>query len=375
MKIGIITHYYKSENYGGNLQAYALCKYINQYLGYDAEQISYDRKSSRSIKIFLWRLLRSMKNYRSLSIARQLNQRRRAILRFNQENIRHSVPYNDADLKKTNEIYDVFITGSDQVWHPNAVCPAYLLDFVEKGKKKLSYAASVAVNTLSEEICGRYKNSLQDYMAISVRESNTVGLIQNLTNQKVECVLDPTFLLSRADWDQICKAPELSEPYVFCFFLGDDNRHRNLAGTYAKKHGLKVVTLPYLLGAYRDCDHHFGDIQLYDVSPDQFIGLVKQAECVFTDSFHASVFSIIYHRLFYVFERPSKKSMGSRLYTLTDLFDMQDRFCDTEEKHTIEYIESLPVPNYDRSFEKFAAAKKHSEAFLKRNLESIKNES
>lgn len=371
VKIGIITHYYKSENYGGNLQAYALCKYIRQYLGYDAEQISYSRRSNVNIKAFLGRLFRLIRKYKNLRITRQLRQRRRAILRFNQEAIRHSIPYTDANLKETNAVYDVFITGSDQVWHPHAVCPAYLLDFLQPEKTKLSYAASVAVNTLTEEQCRRYRDGLKDYAAVSVREKSTVELIQRLTDKHVECVLDPTLLLSRADWDEICEEYSIVGPYVFCYFLGDDAKHRQLAENYAEKRGLKIVTLPHSLGTYRDCDRNFGDVQLYDISPTQFIGLIKQAECVFTDSFHASVFSIIYHRLFFVFERSYKISMASRLYTLTDLFDLQFRFCDTEEKNTIEYIESLPPIDYDRKFEKFELAKKQSEDFLKKNLKSM----
>lgn len=373
LKVGIITHYYKSDNYGGNLQAYALCEYINRYLGCEAEQISYDKKSEKKFKLFAWKIYNSVRNYKNFLIYSKLKKRRKALLHFNQDTIKHSIPYSNQTINNANNEYDVFITGSDQVWHPSAVCPAYLLNFVQKGKTKLSYAASLAIDELPDCNKDYYRKSLNDYTAISVRESNAVDILGEIIDKKIEVVLDPTLLLSKEDWDNICDECNVPDKYLFCFFLGNDVNHRKLANDYAKRKELKIVTLPNLLGSFRNCDSGFGDYCLYDVSPTQFISLVKNSEMVFTDSFHASVFSIIYKKDFFVFERNSKKSMGSRIYTLMEMFDLKERFCDTKEKMTIEYMEKFPTVDYNKKFEKYEVMKEKSELFLRENLK--KNES
>lgn len=371
MKIGIITHYYKSINYGGNLQAYALLEYIKK-LNLDAEQISYVRKSN-SLKHYVWKTIRTLKNYRNFVIWSNLKKRRNSILKFNLGMIKHSELFTDKTIKNANSKYDVFITGSDQVWHPSAVCPAYLLDFADKGKAKISYAASLAVDNIPEEKIGMYKNSLKDFNAISVREKNAVDIINNLTEALVECTLDPTLLLSRKDWDKVSEEKNIPEKYIFTYFLGDSENHRNIAKEYAEKNNLRIVTLPYLTGNFRESDKKFGDYRLFDVSPGQFISLVKNAECIFTDSFHATVFSIIYNKEFFVFERSFKTSMGSRLNTLTDMFDVKDRFLNTKDMCVIDYVELVKPIDYSKEFEKFNEVKRKSEEFLKINLKKEEN--
>ncbi len=366
MKIGIITHYYKSENYGGNLQAYALCKYIDS-LNLDAEQISYVRKS-HGLKYYMWKAKRVLRNYKSILVMSDLKKRKNAILQFNQEKINHSKPCKEKKLRDLNNIYDVFITGSDQVWHPSAVCPAYLLDFADKEKTKISYAASFATDTIPCEKEEMFRSGLKDFTAISVREKNAVDMLKKITEKPVECTLDPTLLLSRKDWDRVCEEKSIPEKYIFTYFLGDSENQRNIAKEYAKNKNLKIVTLPYLSGNFREIDKKFGDYRLFDVSPAQFISLVKNAEVIFTDSFHASVFSIIYNKEFFVFERSFKTSMGSRLYTLTDMFDLSERFLNTKEKCDIGYIESAKIIDYSKKTGKFEELKRKSEEFLKINL-------
>ena len=97
---------------------------------------------------------------------------------------------------------------------------------------------------------------------------------------------------------------------------------------FAKSQNLKIITIPYLQNSYRSCDRKFGDIQLSDVSPDFLISLIRDAQYVFTDSFHGSVFSIIYHKSFFTFKRFDDKvkiSMNSRIYSLFELFGLEDR--------------------------------------------------
>ena len=355
MKIAIITHYYGSKNYGGNLQAYALCKVLHQ-MGMQAEQISFDRyanrkKSKITAKKIAKNILRRLSRLRSRSISEDLKKRNASLDSFNRNVVPHTTTvYDEKSIFQCVENYDVFITGSDQVWHPVAYCPAYGLEFVPSDKIKLSYAASLATDKITDEYSNVLKRSLSDFKGISVRESSAVDLLQNIVNTELHVSLDPVFLLSRDHWDELCSNYTADSPYIFVYFLGDNKASRILTEQYAKKHNLKVVTLPHLSGDYRKCDADFGDERLYDVSPEDFISLIKGAYKVFTDSFHAAVFSIIYEKDFVVFDRAvsgTGGAMKTRLSCLLDTFYLSDRFCGFSEKNGIEYIDSLSKIDFE----------------------------
>lgn len=379
LKIGIITHYLNSTNYGGNLQAYALCAYLNKQ-GYEAKQISYNRaldtprpkslisRAKRFLRKTQQNIVKLPLNIKTAYIRSELSQRENAVLAFNR-----SIPHTDIFTAETIasivDKFDVFITGSDQVWNPLAVCSAYLLDFVNSDKAcKMSYAASISVPELSEEVTERYKNSLKDYSAISVREKQAVELIQPHAEQRVEWVLDPTLLLDSEDWKSIASERFKDYSYIFCYFLGDSSEQRKIAEEYAKKHNLEIYTIPYLNGEFRKCDKSFGNRKLFDISPEDFIGLISNAKYVFTDSFHAVVFSLIFKKQFVVFDRIIKQSLGSRIKDLTDMFDVGERFCDTSDKFSLDYVEALNDINYSQAFLKYKKMKENSAVYLTNNL-------
>ena len=371
MKIGIITHYYNSENYGGNLQAYALCRAIKS-LGHNAEQICYNRLAKESLKVKLARAYYSV--LEKIDFRNAMNKiRKKSILQFNQAFIPHSdIVYDSANIKKSIDKYDAFITGSDQVWHPDAICDAYLLSFVPSTKIKLSYAASIAKDSLTEEQKKRFEKALYDFRAVSVREEKAIDLLNDISPKDVELTLDPTLLLSKEQWLEIADnyyENKIEGDYLFCYFLGSNENQRKLAMEYAKKHNLKIVNLPHLLGKYRKCDKDFGDYQLYDVTPNMLISLIKNAECIFTDSFHATVFSLLLEKEHFVFERNASSTMNSRIYNLISIFDTNDRFCDSKEKETISYIDKCARIDYSKQFVKFNELKNKSIHFLKMNLQ------
>ncbi len=388
MKIGIITYYYQSLNYGGNLQAYALPKVINKY-GLSSEQINCEfsdflpnQKSSFFEKIKKYTFLQLFKkiikipfkiikkiyiNIKNKSI--HLYDNKNAINNFNINIIPHSKEiYSFKDIKNSVINYDFFITGSDQVWNPSWYFPPFFLDFVTYDKIKISYAASLGKNFLKQEQKDIFKKHLTDFKAVSVREEDSIELIQDVCPVPVVYTLDPTLLLSKNDWDEICFDRIVNEKYIFCYFLGENKKQRKLATEYAKKHNLKLVNIPYLHGYYRSCDKKFADIKLHDIGPEKFISLIKYAELVFTDSFHATVFSGIYEKNYITFHRDGAKGMSSRIYTLTSLYETKERFCDCEEKETLAYIESLKPIDYTRKLSKLEKKRKESIDFLINNL-------
>ncbi len=375
MKVGIITEYCKSKNYGGNLQAYALCKYLNSIDGVIAEQIQYRNTSQNKIKANIKGVIMSYLmrlNPADKYIAKKLEQRAQVIYKFNQK-IPHSEKiYTDDDISDCVKKYDAFITGSDQVWNLSYNKPAYLLKFVPSDKPKISYAASLGCTELSENEKYIFKEALSGYLGISVRERESIELLQPLSSIPVEWAVDPVLLLGKEDWYAACDDFVANKKYLFCYFLGADDNARMIANQYAKEHKLKIVTLPHLFGGRRSCDMRFGDERLYDVSPERLLSLIKNAECVFTDSFHASVFSILFEKNFITFERSGKKGMNSRISSLMYMFEFEERFCDKPQKATLEYINSLPRMDYDRPFPIFDESKKNSCDFLTRTIDEMK---
>lgn len=372
MKVGIITFYHKSINYGGTLQSYALCKKANEEV--DSQQILY-AKSLQPIES----PLAKVKNVFKKNIKKLLRRKHNTAFGKRQktfEPFRLFVPhssqeYHEQTIDNCLHLYDAFIAGSDQVWNVEYYDEVYRLEFVPSTKYKFSYAAGISSGELTKEQKLIFKKALSTFDAISVREESTVNTLQPLTDKKVEWVLDPTLLLSREDWDEICSVRQISEKYVFCYFLGELSLSNKNIIKFARSKNLKVVSMPYLAGtSKRDSD--FGDRKIYDAAPPDFISLIKYAEYVFTDSFHATVFSHIYHKNFFVFNRAGLKSMNDRIYSLASLFDTQDRFCDTKDKATLKYIESLPAIDYNKPFPKFETMKEKSINFLKDNLKRAK---
>ena len=288
---------------------------------------------------------------------------------FNQNLIAHSG--NVFDSKNIIECitqYDAFITGSDQVWNFTWYNPEFFLDFVPSDKIKLSYAASIACDHLTNSQKEIFRNSLKDYKAVSVREKSAVNLISDLSPVPVENVLDPTLLLDRSDWDEICSDRVIADDYVFCYFLGENKQSRKLAERFAKQNNLKLVTIPHAGGWIKLADRNFGDVKLFDATPNDFISLIKHARYVFTDSFHAVVFSYIYQKQYFVFNRNKTGEMSSRIQDITELFGAPSRFCYDASRENFQYLNSLSDIDYTQANPIFEKLKQESIEFLKRNL-------
>lgn len=373
--IGIITFYYKSTNYGGILQSYALEAFLIQNGYKETEQICYKPLYPTKLnKLFnLKKVIGYISNKLShrkfkSEYAKSLLGKQESFKDFTEGVIKHSVcVYNAENIEDAVKEYDFFIVGSDQVWNIDNYDFVYRLDFVPGNITKIAYAAGISNGRLTKRQKEIFRNSLNSFTAVSVRERQAVSLLQPLTDKTIEWVVDPTLLLTDNQWDEVCSQRKIQENYVFCYFLGSPLIEIRDIVDFAKKNGFKMVNFPYACGTSSHITD-FGDYRVYDASPQDFLSYIKHAEYVFTDSFHASVFSHIYKRNFFVFNRKGFKAMNDRIYSLTELFDTGDRFCDSKEKCSLGYIESLPPINYDREFPKFEAMKEKSINFLKDNL-------
>lgn len=385
-KIGIITHYHDSKNFGGVLQAYALQKTIER-LNTECVHISYNVQiSSQS---FWHRLLGLMLNPQWIlpairrrlveeapiptptpteEIQKELAKREDAFRSFQQQIPHTQEIYCEGAMEHCGEGFDTLVTGSDQVWNLTFFRPACFLNFAGPGQKKISYAASVSIDSFTRVQAAVVKHYLRDFSAVSVRESQTVDLLRPLSPVDPVWVLDPTLLLTAEQWDEICADRMMDEPYMFCYFLGMDRQKCDLATDFAKKNGWKIITIPYLHGYDEKEPTDFGDYRLIDISPEQFLSLIKHAAYVLTDSFHACVFSNIYKRQYAVFNRDKSGAMNSRIYSLTQMMEQQERFCDTDEKMTTAHLSSLAEMDYTRSPAEFEKRKAISLAYLEKSI-------
>lgn len=388
LKIGIVTHYYNSTNYGACLQAFALCSVL-QDMGHEPRQLRIDyspychnlvdpsplapvkrlvgRPVTKGVKSLL-KLVRPGQRRQAEEKQRCHEALLKTFRHFTEELTPHSEEiYTPRTISRAAGEYDAFITGSDQVFNPLWYFEPFFLTFVPEGKPKLSYAASLAQTVLPKAVQKRYRNHLQSFTALSLREKSTVPMIQELSSVPVHCVLDPTLLPEQKRWAAIAAPRSIREPYAFCYFLGDDPHIRKTAAAYAKEQGWKLVTVPNAAGMLHVHDKDFGDLRLPTPSPEEFLSLIAHSEFVFTDSFHASVFSLIFKRQFVAVPRDGHKAMGTRLADLTALFDASDRFCDTTV--TPSQIKALPPVRYDLPQPKFQAAREASLDFLRKSLD------
>lgn len=373
MKIGIITFFHKSTNYGGVLQAYALCKYLNNR-GHDVYQIQYVPTVSKITtasdppKAVLKKVIARVEKKLYQKKNRQIKKRMEGLFL----NFRERIPHTEREYTKENiheANFDAFIAGSDQIWNPIWHDSSYLLSFAGDNSIKLSYAASVGLSALDKEQEKMFKEYLQDFKAVSVRERAAAEALAPILGQEVTVSVDPTLLLTAEDWDELAGKRRIKDKYVFLYFLGDDINARKSAEKFAKEKGLKAVMIPDLLGTYRRIDRKIEAERILDATPGDFISLIKHAEYVITDSFHACVFSLLYHKDFFVFNRTGSMEMGSRIRNLTALFECEERFCTGKNEMDIHYLLSLPAINYEKSFDLFFQEREKSMAFLEQNLQ------
>lgn len=365
LRVGIITLLYKNYNYGAILQAYALQKAVEK-LGHKAEIINYDRRVetidsvnlsiSKKIKQKLFsinsygdffnltRLALPQKEYVS-----EVGARKDAFHTFYKEKMSVSKYYNLATIEFANDMYDAFICGSDQIWRPTSFDPNYYLAFADNSKTKFSYAASLGVKELSEEAVQTMVPLIKKLNGVSVRENDAVDLLKK-SGVDSKLVVDPTLLWGHDFWSDIATEPNLEKgKYVFSYIIGENNKNRDVATKIAKMNKKTLVTIPGI-SRIMPYDFSYADCNITDASPTDFLGLIKNAAFVVTDSFHACVFSIIFNTPFVALERSSKSdsnSMNGRIYSLLNLFSLENRLIRNDQTLDTN-IFSASIPNYEK---------------------------
>lgn len=232
------------------------------------------------------------------------------------------------DLQRTAAEFETVITGSDQVFNPNAVGGdfSYFLDFADSDIGKIAYAASMGYNSFPQRYESKCIEYLKRFKSISVREKSACKTVAELTGQAVENVLDPTLLLSDSNWLGIAKKPRnLPDKYILVYMMEGEKFTIQKARALAKNKGCELVLINPTLKQTQTCKDF---IMYISASPEEFVGMFAAAEAVVTNSFHGAAFSIIFKKDFYAETSNAEKS--ARIIDLLELFGLSDRLLPNE---------------------------------------------
>lgn len=386
-KVAIVSCYFQ-HNYGSMLQAYATQMALDK-LGYENETINiagfnseikrakimYFIKASLTSDILLSKAGMA-KNVLIKRVSRSkyaINSKIRAekFDSFSKAKFRLSRIYHSkAELGDAcPENYSAVVVGSDQLWLPgNIAADYYTLNFVPKTVNTIAYATSFGQSSLPKDSAEKASIFLKKIRHIGVREESGQKLVKQLTGRSVPVVCDPTLLFTGNEWMSIqVKEPIVKGRYILCYFLGNNPPHREFAKRLKAETGYKIVALTHL-DEYVKSDEGYADNALYDIDPADFLNLIRNAEYVCTDSFHCSVFAILYKRQFFTFQRynrNTKQSTNSRLDTLFHLAGISGRLLTGNEK----IQECLKIDtNFESVHQKLESVREESYDYLIRAL-------
>ena len=362
MKIAIIT-WIRHNNFGTVLQAYALQKVVNS-LGYDNAIIDDDQFIRnlkwpffiRQLKHLIINLLKGVSYYLAKYKSDKL------FISFKAKYI--NVDKTSQHKSELDNNYDIFIIGSDQIWNPLNFNSYFYADFTNK--PKISYAPSLG-------ICDEYPTAIKDqvasllssFKAISVRETKGKALLNTIYDKPIFVALDPTLLLTINEWNSLTttKSPFKSE-YILCYLLTYNEAYLHWVRLQADKQQKMLVIIANLPKMNR-----FADVY-YPAGPQEFLSAIKYADFIYTDSYHGTIFSIIFEKEFITLKRfydGDKINQNYRLEHLFQLLSINDRFLSEKD-----LAEKIPGKlDYGKIMKTIEIERLKSKTFLNESLKSI----
>lgn len=354
MKIGIITYWSSSDNYGQQLQCFALQKYLKG-VGHDAYLIRYMPTSH----ISLWRRIARSIKYRLLIASEQKEKDKKTKLICERNKLlnykRDFNKFRDKYIQSTGVIYrnikelrsnpptaDIYICGSDQVWNnrlEDENTAGWFLDFGKPDVKRVSYAASIGREIDNSEM-DRFTHYLKNFNAISVREQKAYALCHQLGFEKSIIAIDPTLLLKSGDYDLIANAAIMpivaKKPYVFVYILNIRTADEIYWDEFQKsieKEGLQVRCVSS--SGYLPAREMLPGIENEQATIPEWLNLIKYSEYVITTSFHGVVFCLLYHKPFYAVLLNNEYSKGNdRIISLLESLDLSFLIISNKESLT-----------------------------------------
>lgn len=361
---------HKVINFGSALQAYALQKKVED-LGGKAEMIDYKYPNAihKDKVSFIGIFIKHLIHYINCAVVGFPNIRQTKRYKkvwkeyFHLSSNRYST---EQELKANCPEYDIYMTGSDQVWNSRFTKSdsSFLLEFAPDGKKKCAYSSSFAYDDIPSEYKFLYEKNLPKYAKISVREESGVRIVKDLINKKVPVVCDPTLLLSKEEWGEFANGAKkyTKEPYILAYLLAysfDPFPDVDfIVNEIQRQTGLKVI---HLDAGRRD---YFkpNSMVVKDAGPKEFVDLFMNAEFVITTSFHGTVFSINFKKPFYSIIKDGNPD--SRISSILKLTGLENRGIYANEKNI-----STEGIDYSKPTEKLEEFRCYSIKYLKECLE------
>lgn len=361
-KIGILTFHW-ADNYGAMLQAYGLKMWLSRQM-YVPFIINYslarlegrdwlvpymplDTIKSR-LKHAIWMFSRNILTGKGwFQQKRNMRQFRENYLTADRKTLSRLQSLSDIDA-------DVLIVGSDQIWNPDitfGLLPAYFGAFENAGiRKTIAYGASLGSNSLPGEYEAEFAGLLDSVDSISMREKGAAEYIRSRFHRQAVDVMDPVFLLNAREWIALESRPVQSN-YIFYYETEPNENMRRAACTLAEEKGLKVIALAYRV-SWPPLPFH----TVYSAGPSQFLGYIHRAEYVLTNSFHAVAFSMIFNKLFLVYNHSSR---GARIGDLLSSLGLTERMA--TQDHTPDIDGEIDWMELER---RMSGRRKQSEDFL-----------
>lgn len=343
--IGLLTPFMVS-NYGTKLQAYAVQQCIAQ-LGLEGEIVNCAPRGEKlRASNFLYkcvnRLIRmkyaDRRNVTQCSdeIEKQRALRRKAINAFDAGYLKLSeeIASREALERYAAENYDTVVCGSDQIWNPYNIGPNfYLLEWTEDNVSRIAFSPSFGVDRVPWILRRKYIRELKRFDGLSVREEAGLRILNDLGFHDALHTVDPTLAADAQVWHELAARAEeiVTGRYVLCYFLGGLDFGREAAKAIAGRLGIKIANLPHL-GGFCEADEKLrAEHDVYEAGVPEFVRLIRDAEFIVTDSFHATVFSVIFRKPFVVVNRHGggKYSTNSRLQSLLNMLGLKNRMCGT----------------------------------------------
>lgn len=355
-----------SYNHGAMLQAFALIHYL-QSLGHDASVIdywpTYLKDKHRIPPVYNHKVIRWL--YLLAKLPSDIKRRRRK-LAFHSF-FKHFIPVTKEAYQTVEQLRqnppeaDLYIAGSDQIWNTsfkNGLDAAFYLDFGSP-KRKISYAASFATEELKNGTAPFVKKLLGNLDSIAIREQSGLQILEGL-GYKGQVVVDPVFLLSPEDWDRFDTMPLAGESYILTYdFENNGLSVAAVARNLARLYKCKIYSVSPFKQSYADYDFN-------EITPGEFVSLVRHAKCVIGNSFHGMAFSMIYGKDFFVVNRSD--GLNIRMQDLLNRYGLGERLVnvETSDEQLIKHVD------YEKVMKRLSQDIESSKSFLKHQIELSK---
>lgn len=340
--MNIFTVTYLINNYGSVLQAFALQKCLKDFGG-NPTIVRTKAPGKESLMHSLRAIIKPQKHYSFLQRLKKELQKNKFVDKNNKISgfINSYISVTEIDsieeFNKKVSSDDVFIAGSDQIWNVinSTLSRWYSLQWIDSNKK-YSYAASIGLDKLTDLQKQLYADGLLGFQTISLRESQAVGLLTPLFKGKeVRQDLDPTLLFDGSFWRKMESKRLIDEPYVFVYMLRPDMNVIKLAKQVAKKHGYKVI----YTGLY--ANKMTGVATICDAGIEDFLSYIDNAETVITNSFHGTVFSVLFNKPFLSVKL---ETTSSRVESFLSMTGLESRLVETPFQENI-----IPEVDYQKA--------------------------